>query len=324
MAEIIQRQDPEKFPSNITGNVSPAQLRKEDDGPQSRTDHTAIRKATGPRTSKGKDRSKFNARKHGLLSKAVLLQDESRAEYGVLLNGLIEDCQPQGKLEAVLVENLAAVLWRKRRLFQAETKEIEKAKLQHFDLVLQNKAGELQCAQLGGSSDVKLGQGNLRTVLRDAIEIFNIQRLIFMADDPENIESIRRNLEMMFGCEMEGPQPYSWRQMSLILSKLVTKASAKRNNCEDQPDAKKMILETIGEEILRLTELHDDAVKIEALRNRYSVAGPSVPPQAVSEHLMRYEAHLSREIDRILCRLERLQRIRKGQPLPPQVDVKIS
>ena len=34
--------------------------------------------------------------------------------------------------------------------------------------------------------------------------------------------------------------------------------------------------------------------------------------------------HLSREIDRTLNRLERLQRIRKGQPLPPQVGVKIS
>jgi hypothetical protein len=34
--------------------------------------------------------------------------------------------------------------------------------------------------------------------------------------------------------------------------------------------------------------------------------------------------HLSREIDRTLNRLERLQRIRRGQPLPPQVDVKVS
>ena len=44
----------------------------------------------------------------------------------------------------------------------------------------------------------------------------------------------------------------------------------------------------------------------------------------VPDHLLRYETHLSREIDRILNRLERLQRMRKGQPLPPQVDVKIS
>jgi hypothetical protein len=128
----------------------------------------------------------------------------------------------------------------------------------------------------------------------------------------------------MYGYETEGPQPHSWRQMSLILSKLVSKAVAKRGDCEDQPDTKEMILEAIGEEIMRLAELHDAAVKVEALRDRQSLAGPSVPPQAVSERLVRYEAHLSREIDRILNRLERLQRIRKGQPLPPQLDVKIS
>jgi hypothetical protein len=34
--------------------------------------------------------------------------------------------------------------------------------------------------------------------------------------------------------------------------------------------------------------------------------------------------HLSREIDRILNRLERLQRMHKQQPLPLQLDVKIS
>jgi hypothetical protein len=33
---------------------------------------------------------------------------------------------------------------------------------------------------------------------------------------------------------------------------------------------------------------------------------------------------VTREIDRILTRLERLQRMRKGQPLPLQVDGKIS
>jgi hypothetical protein len=37
-----------------------------------------------------------------------------------LLNGLREDLQPPGKLESVLVENLVALLWRERRLFQSE------------------------------------------------------------------------------------------------------------------------------------------------------------------------------------------------------------
>src|ERR1700686_1019502 len=49
-------------------------------------DQPSIHKSTGPRTPHGKQRSKFNARKHGIFSKSVLLHDESRAEYDALLN----------------------------------------------------------------------------------------------------------------------------------------------------------------------------------------------------------------------------------------------
>jgi len=39
---------------------------------------------------------------------------------------------------------------------------------------------------------------------------------------------------------------------------------------------------------------------------------------------MRFDAHSSREIDRLVNRIECLQRMRKGQPALPQVDVNIS
>jgi hypothetical protein len=54
----------------------------------------------------------------------------------------MENLQPQGKLEMVLVENLATLLWRKRRLLQVETAEIEKAQFLNWDLALQNKVDE--------------------------------------------------------------------------------------------------------------------------------------------------------------------------------------
>jgi hypothetical protein len=280
--------------------------------------------ATGPRTQQGKQRSKFNARKHGLYAKAVLLEDESRAEYDALLNGLMGDFEPQGKLEAVLVENLAALMWRKRRLFQAETAEIEKAQFLNFDLELQNKVGELEYAQLGGSSDAKLRQSNPRNLLRDAIEILDLHRLLFAADDSQAVEGVRQTLKAIYGYEEEGPQPYSWRQTFLMLSKLLSKAEAERQDRKNQPDVQQTVVEAICKEMMRLGTLHDFAVEVEALKREHNLAGARVPSQAVSDRLIRYEAHLSREIDRILSRLERLQRVRKGQPLPPQVDVNIS
>src|SRR5579863_6378262 len=82
--------------------------------------------ATGPRTPQGKNRSKSNASKHGILSSVVVLPDESRPDYESLLGGFRESLQPVGSLEEILVEKLANLLWRHRRLICAEGAEIRK------------------------------------------------------------------------------------------------------------------------------------------------------------------------------------------------------
>ncbi len=288
------------------------------------TSSSLTRRATGPRTPQGKERSKFNARKHGLFSKAVLLHDESRAEYDALLNGLMENLQPQGKLEIVLVENLATLLWRKRRLLQVETAEIEKAQFLNLDLALQNRLDELEYAQLKGAPDAKLGHCNPLLLLRNAIEILNIHRLCFMAGDSESGDAIRRTLKSIYGYQDEGPEPYGWRQMSLMLSKLLSSAEQGKEDSEDPPDVKQFMVEAICEEIMRLAKLHDTAAEAEALRHDHNLAAARVPSQEVSDRLIRYEAHLSREFDRTLAQLERLQRMRLGQPVLPKLEVRHS
>ena len=50
--------------------------------------------------------------------------------------------------------------------------------------------------------------------------------------------------------------------------------------------------------------------------------GLGKPPS--SDQLLRYETTLDRRIDRILAQLERFQRIRLGQPVPPRIDVNLS
>jgi hypothetical protein len=39
------------------------------------------------------------------------------------------------------------------------------------------------------------------------------------------------------------------------------------------------------------------------------------------DHIIRYESHLNREIDREIDQLERMQRRRRGYPPPPTVKV---
>ena len=319
--ENLKSSKPER--NNTSGNKSGAATAE-----NVATSSSHTRRATGPRTRQGKERSKFNARKHGLFSKAVLLHDESRAEYDALLNGLIENLQPQGKLEKVLVESLATLLWRKRRLLQVETAEIEKAqKFVNWDLQLQNNVDELEYAQLKGASDAKLGHSNPLLLIRNAMEILNIHRLLFMADDSQHEDRMRRILKSIYGYQDGGPEPYGWRQMSLVLEKLLSSAESvqqEKEDSKDPPDVKKIEDEVIWQEILRLGKLYDDAARVETLRREHNVAGARVPSQEVSDRLLRYEAHLSREFDRTLSQLERLQRIRSGQPVLPKLEVRHS
>jgi hypothetical protein len=48
------------------------------------------------------------------------------------------------------------------------------------------------------------------------------------------------------------------------------------------------------------------------------------PSEIALEKIMLYEAHLGREFDRTLQQLERLRRLKKGQPTPAPIEVKLS
>lgn len=63
---------------------------------------------------------RFNAMKHGILSKLTVLAHEDHAEFSDLLTALIDEHQPAGMTERHLIEELASIIWRKRRVLLAE------------------------------------------------------------------------------------------------------------------------------------------------------------------------------------------------------------
>src|SRR3954470_19430580 len=71
-------------------------------------------------TTEGYDGSRFNAVRHGVLSELTVLPWEDEAEYAKLLEALVEEYRPRGPTEDHLVEEIAGVIWRKRRLRLAE------------------------------------------------------------------------------------------------------------------------------------------------------------------------------------------------------------
>ena len=70
--------------------------------------------------TKGYEVTRFNALKHGVLSHDTVLPWENESEYDALLDALIAEHQPQGPTDEHLVEELAGIIWRKRRLRLAE------------------------------------------------------------------------------------------------------------------------------------------------------------------------------------------------------------
>src|SRR5215469_3490660 len=68
----------------------------------------------------GYESSRFNAVRHGVLSEHTVLPWENKAEYEALLNALVEEHAPRGPTEDHFIEEIAGVIWRKRRLRFAE------------------------------------------------------------------------------------------------------------------------------------------------------------------------------------------------------------
>ena len=72
---------------------------------------------------------RFNALKHGVLSRHMVLAHEDAAEFSDLLAALVEEHRPAGPTETHLVEELAGTMWRKRRVLQAEGATINRGLL---------------------------------------------------------------------------------------------------------------------------------------------------------------------------------------------------
>ena len=67
---------------------------------------------------------RFNAMKHGILSRLAVLAHEDQTEFSDLLAALLDEHQPAGMTERHLIEELATIIWRKRRVLLAEGAKI--------------------------------------------------------------------------------------------------------------------------------------------------------------------------------------------------------
>jgi hypothetical protein len=55
-----------------------------------------------------------------------------------------------------------------------------------------------------------------------------------------------------------------------------------------------------------------------------ALAQHAIPDRDALDRILRYETAIERNLGRALNRLERLQRRRKGEPIPPPVSVRLT
>lgn len=122
MFEKIDGQSPETFPTNTIENQSELSPTEQDQASSTkptelgRIEQPSNRKSGGPRTPVGKQRSKYNARKHGICSNVTLLPGESAVDFQSLRRDFWKSLQPVGEFEEFLVDKLVTIAWRYRRM----------------------------------------------------------------------------------------------------------------------------------------------------------------------------------------------------------------
>ena len=128
-------------------------------------------KSTGPRTPEGKNRSRFNAVKHGMTAKTLVLPGEDPDALQERLDSWIGNLQPQNEVEQFLVEQAVQSSWKLDRADRAEV-----ARLSHIIEtlpVLEANRQQEEAAALGrrlfsdrnGSGSIKLQSQILEALL---------------------------------------------------------------------------------------------------------------------------------------------------------------
>lgn len=237
---------------------------------------------------------RFNAMKHGILSKLAVLAHEDHAEFADLLAALIEEHRPGGMTERHLVEELATIIWRKRRVLLAEGAKINeglKSAVSSAKSVMQS-AAPFQRGMAADDSD-----------LRD-----------FMDGTPEEIAKQQQDAAL----DLEAT-----RKAVLILRNGGTNAYTKARRALTQ-ESRDWWDGYVEEEEYPATAdglakfIRETLEPICCRMMREAKFTPAIKAQALGEGLQahrleklnRYETHIDRKFERTLAMLLKLKQLR--------------
>jgi hypothetical protein len=239
---------------------------------------------------------RFNAMKHGVLSRHVVLPHEDRVEFDKLLSALISEHQPGGATELHLVEELAGILWRKRRVLMAEGASIN----QGLKSSVRNAEGVIPAA-----APFEKGLSAKGTDLRDLLDMSPHEVAEHQRDAEHDLQATWKAGGIL---RRGGAKAYEKALRAL----LPDSQDWWKNYVEDEvyPPTADGLAEFIREHLEPLcirTEKearHHEAIKAQTL-------GEGLQAYRF-EKLNRYETHLDRKFERTLAMLLKLKELRSG------------
>jgi len=247
-----------------------------------------------------------NALKHGILSKHLLLQWEDASEYESLLVALRHDYLPTGTTEGYLVEELAGVIWRKRRLRIAES-------AYHRSQLQRESDGQTVKAAL------------IYTNTKAAVYEFSAQKALSRgdADNQQELKTIAEYREPAMKVMAMLERGDATYEGALAALADVTRAWW----LEDKLGEENSRFKPTAEHLYRF--LYYDVMKLYNQQYEEVIHRPLIRQQAEGEALIpgerlekfsRYEVHLDRKFERTLTVLLRLQEMRRSKVPDPFQD----
>jgi hypothetical protein len=247
---------------------------------------------------------RFNALRHGVLSRYTVLPWEDADEYNELVAALVAEHAPEGPTEEHLVEELAGILWRKRRLRLAEAAVhrhgLGDATAPHSD------TAKVALVHLGAPDEAGNVLDAIRATAADTEdEIRDTREDEAMTRRAIAILGSRRNdaYEAALAALREDTQAW-WAD---------TLARPRDELEEDEAPASPDVgglLRFLEAEVMPWLENRKNELANRPLI-REQAFGEALDPDKL-ERLGRYEVHLDRKLERMLSMLLRLKDLRLG------------
>ena len=163
--------------------------------------------STGPRSEAGKRRAALNALKYGhytgpqTMEHGMLLLGENPAEFHAFRNSLIASRQPADAVERMLVEDVAMLAWKKRRLNRAQ-EGLQLRNLELLELDRHRQALEVGRESADVSQEEVLKAG-LRRAPKSAAKfgeiLSHLETLMALASRQDFSQDIDPAITMLYG-----------------------------------------------------------------------------------------------------------------------------